>query len=49
MDASERFIDSQYATSTIYRGTTMGGDETMFGFRAPGRAFLVGVRMNFGG
>jgi hypothetical protein len=30
--AGERFIDSQYATSAIYRGTTMGGNETMFGF-----------------
>ena len=29
--ATERFIDSQYATSTIYRGTTMNGNETMFG------------------
>jgi len=27
----ERFIDSQWATSTIYSGLTMGGDETMFG------------------
>jgi len=27
----ERFIDAQYATSTIYKGTTMGGNETMFG------------------
>jgi len=32
VDSRERFIDSQYATSTIYRGTTMGGNETMFGF-----------------
>ncbi len=29
--AGERFIDAQYATSTIYKGTTMGGNETMFG------------------
>jgi len=28
---SERFIDAQYATNTIYRGTTMGDNETMFG------------------
>lgn len=28
---SERFIDAQYATSTIYHGTTMGNNETMFG------------------
>lgn len=27
----ERFIDAQYATSTIYKGTTMNGNETMFG------------------
>lgn len=31
VNASERFIDAQYATSTIYKGTTMGGNETMFG------------------
>jgi hypothetical protein len=30
-DAGERLIDSQWATSTVYVGTTMGGDETMFG------------------
>lgn len=34
----ERFIDSQYATSSIYKGTTMGGNETMFGLNlADGR------------
>jgi hypothetical protein len=27
----DRVIDSQFATSTIYRGTTMGGNKTMFG------------------
>jgi hypothetical protein len=27
----ERFIDAQYATTSIYEGTTMGGNETMFG------------------
>ncbi len=27
----ERAIDSQFATSTIYRGTTMRGNKTMFG------------------
>lgn len=27
----ERFIDSQYATSTIYESTTMGNNTTMFG------------------
>jgi hypothetical protein len=29
--AGERFIDSQFATSTLYVSTTMGGEETMFG------------------
>lgn len=29
--AGERIIDSQYATSSIYVGTTMGGNTTMFG------------------
>lgn len=29
--AGERLIDSQWATSTIYQGLTMGGNETMFG------------------
>lgn len=27
----ERFIDAQYVTSSIYKGTTMDGNETMFG------------------
>ncbi len=27
----ERYIDSQYATKTIYTSTTMNGNETMFG------------------
>lgn len=27
----ERYIDAQYATNAIYEGTTMGGNETMFG------------------
>ena len=27
----ERIIDSQFATSTLYTSTTMGGNETMFG------------------
>ncbi len=31
VNPGERFIDAQYATSTIYKGTTMGGNETMFG------------------
>lgn len=31
VNANERHIDAQYATSSIYTGTTMGGNETMFG------------------
>ncbi|MCF7913315.1 MAG: DUF1566 domain-containing protein [Candidatus Cloacimonetes bacterium] len=31
ISADERIIDSQYATSTLYIGTTMNGNETMFG------------------
>jgi len=27
----ERYIDAQYVSSTIYKGTTMDGNETMFG------------------
>ena len=27
----DRIIDSQFATSTVYRSTTMGGNKTMFG------------------
>jgi hypothetical protein len=30
-DAGERIIDGQFASSTVYVGTTMGGDSTMFG------------------
>ena len=30
-DAGERIIDAQLASSTLYVGTTMNGDETMFG------------------
>jgi len=30
-NAGERIIDAQMATSTLYVGTTMNGDETMFG------------------
>ena len=30
-DAGERIIDAQFATTTMYVSTTMGGDETMFG------------------
>ncbi len=31
VNPSERHIDAQYATCTIYKGTTMNGNETMFG------------------
>ncbi len=31
VNPQERIIDAQYATSTIYKGTTMNGNETMFG------------------
>ncbi len=31
VDAGERIIDAQFATSTLYVSTTMGGAETMFG------------------
>ena len=30
-DAGERIIDGQYASTTLYVGTTMNGDATMFG------------------
>ena len=30
-DDGDRIIDSQFATCTIYRSTTMGGNKTMFG------------------
>jgi hypothetical protein len=37
-DDGYRIIDSQFATSTIYRGTTMNGNKTMFGINfADGR------------
>ena len=31
VNPNERFIDAQYATCTLYKGTTRGGNETMFG------------------
>ncbi len=31
IDAGERIIDGQYATTSIYTSTTMNGNETMFG------------------
>ena len=31
VNAGERIIDAQFASSTLYVSTTMGGDETMFG------------------
>ena len=38
LEAGERIIDAQYASSTIYTSTTMNGDKTMFGFNfADGR------------
>jgi hypothetical protein len=41
----ERIIDSQFATSTKYVGTTMRGDETMFGVNfADGRIKGYGMR-----
>jgi hypothetical protein len=49
-DAGERMIDSQWATSTIYVGTTMGGDETMFGVNfADGRIKGYGLSDPQGG
>lgn len=37
-NANERLIDAQYASSTLYVSSTMGGNETMFGFNfADGR------------
>lgn len=36
--SDERLIDAQYASSTLYVSTTMGGNETMFGYNfADGR------------
>ena len=38
LNAGERIIDAQYASSTIYASTTMNGNRTMFGFNfADGR------------
>jgi hypothetical protein len=38
LDADERIIDAQFASSTLYVSTTMGGNETMFGLNlADGR------------
>ncbi|MCP3855396.1 MAG: DUF1566 domain-containing protein [Actinomycetia bacterium] len=49
-DEGERMIDSQWATSTIYVGTTMGGDETMFGVNfADGRIKGYGLSDPRGG
>ncbi|MCP3992389.1 MAG: DUF1566 domain-containing protein, partial [Actinomycetia bacterium] len=49
-DAGERLIDSQWATSTIYVGTTMNGDETMFGVNfADGRIKGYGLSDPRGG
>ncbi len=47
-DPNERFIDAQYATSTIYKGTTMGASETMFGLNlVDGRIKGYPTRKNF--
>ena len=46
-DDGDRIIDSQFATSTIYRSTTMNGNKTMFGVNfADGRikGYPVGVK-----
>lgn len=46
--AGERPIDSQMATSTIYRSTTMAGNTTMFGFNfADGRIKGSSVTKDF--
>lgn len=48
-EQGERIIDSQFATSTIYRSTTMGGNKTMFGVNfADGRikGYPVGTTRN---
>lgn len=43
--AGERIIDSQFASATKYVGTTMGGDETLFGVNfADGRIKGYGLR-----
>ena len=45
-DAGERIIDAQYASSTLYVGTTMMGDETMFGVNfADGRIKGYGLTL----
>jgi len=44
--AGERFIDAQYCSSTMYIGTTMFGDETVFGVNfADGRIKGYGLEM----
>jgi hypothetical protein len=44
-EKGERVIDSQFATSTLYRSTTMRGDETMFGVNfADGRIKGYGLK-----
>ncbi|MCK4959317.1 MAG: DUF1566 domain-containing protein, partial [Planctomycetes bacterium] len=46
----ERIIDSQFATSTKYVSTTMGGSETMFGVNfADGRIKGYGIKSPRGG
>lgn len=44
MNAGERIIDAQFASTNIYMGVTMGGDETMFGVNlADGRIKGYGI------
>ncbi len=44
LSADERLIDAQYVSSTMYVGTTMMGDETMFGVNfADGRIKGYGI------
>jgi len=50
MDAGERVIDAQFASSTLYVATTMGGAQTMFGVNfADGRIKGYGLTMPGGG
>jgi hypothetical protein len=50
VSAGERIIDAQFATSTLYVGTTMDGEETMFGVNfADGRIKGYGLTTSFSG
>ncbi|NQV36471.1 MAG: DUF1566 domain-containing protein [Candidatus Marinimicrobia bacterium] len=49
LDAGERLIDAQFATTSNYVSTTMNGQETMFGTNlADGRIKGYGLTMPFG-